>query len=102
MPTRKFHELFGRRLCIIAALVLLFCFLTYMKLVRDAFGQTAANQILKSVASIHRSSITQEDFEFRSGGVEFAILLPCLGLSSGLNIAERLREVLQMGTLTPP
>jgi len=72
-------------------LTLLILNVDHMKSVNDTFGHAAGNEVLKLVATILRSSIGHEDFAFRCGGDEFAVLLPGKDLKVGLDIAEHIR-----------
>jgi len=65
-----------------------------LKLVNAISGHVAGNRVLESVADIVRSSVRLNDFVFRSGGDEFVVVLPEIGLEPALHIGENIREMI--------
>ena len=61
------------------------------KQVNDRHGHQAGDEILKSIATIARESISRGDFLARYGGDEFAVILPHTRLADAIAVAERLR-----------
>lgn len=63
----------------------------HFKLFNDTWGHQQGDSVLKSVASIIKSSIRNHDIPARYGGEEFAIILPETKLEDAVSIADRLR-----------
>lgn len=63
-----------------------------LKLVNDAFGHSEGDKLLKRIADIMRSVCRKEDILARTGGDEFAILLPQVGADGAELIVKRIRE----------
>jgi diguanylate cyclase (GGDEF)-like protein/PAS domain S-box-containing protein len=61
------------------------------KRINDSFGHSIGDHVLKTVATLMESSVREEDYCFRFGGDEFAMLLPLTSLLSAYKVAERLR-----------
>ena len=61
------------------------------KHVNDTYGHDVGDQVIKSLAQIMRESSRNHDVLCRTGGDEFAILLPRVDFDVATRIAERLR-----------
>jgi diguanylate cyclase (GGDEF)-like protein len=61
----------------------------------DAFGHTAGDLILKSVAEVLRAAVTPGGLIARYGGEEFAALLPRVSRAQASQIAERIRSLME-------
>ncbi|VVN81559.1 hypothetical protein PS726_01130 [Pseudomonas fluorescens] len=78
----------------------------HFKRVNDTFGHDAGDVALKEVADIIKQNSRADDLACRSGGEEFALILPDTPLDTAWAIAERIREhiaqteVPQVGKLT--
>ncbi|MFJ4542874.1 diguanylate cyclase [Pseudomonas sp. NPDC088885] len=78
----------------------------HFKRVNDTFGHDAGDVALRSVADILKQNLRSGDWACRSGGEEFALILPDTPLDTARMIAERVRahleetEVPQVGKLT--
>jgi len=78
----------------------------HFKKVNDTFGHDAGDVALKEVAGILKQNSRTGDLACRSGGEEFALILPDTPLDTARVIAERIREhiaqteVPQVGKLT--
>jgi diguanylate cyclase (GGDEF)-like protein len=62
------------------------------KRVNDIYGHHAGDEVLVAVADRLREGLRTYDIASRYGGEEFAIVLPDTTLSTGLEVAERLRK----------
>jgi diguanylate cyclase (GGDEF)-like protein len=60
------------------------------KLLNDALGHAAGDDLLKAIGQLIRSTIRGEDVGFRCGGDEFVVLLPGSTAESGQALADRL------------
>lgn len=78
----------------------------HFKRVNDTFGHDVGDIALKSVADILKQNSRSGDLACRSGGEEFALILPDASLETARMIAQRIRvhleetEVPQVGRLT--
>jgi diguanylate cyclase (GGDEF)-like protein len=68
--------------------------LDHFKQVNDQRGHAVGDQILANVGAVLRSTLRTQDFAGRSGGEEFAILLPETPIPAALGIAERVRTAI--------
>ncbi|MCL2600261.1 MAG: diguanylate cyclase [Treponema sp.] len=65
----------------------------HFKAFNDKYGHLGGDLCLKAVAGIFKDTVTRgEDFVFRWGGEEFAILLPGFPLEDAAGVAENVRH----------
>lgn len=69
--------------------------LDHFKQVNDTFGHEIGNLALSHVARLITQSLRKLDIPCRYGGEEFAVILPDTALPAGVQVAERLREVIE-------
>jgi two-component system, cell cycle response regulator len=67
----------------------------FFKKVNDSFGHLAGDSVLKQLASVLKARIRREDIMARYGGEEFAIILPEIGISNALTLAEKVRKLVE-------
>lgn len=66
------------------------------KLINDQYGHLKGDEVLKYIAKLITGGTTIEsNFCFRWGGEEFLIILPEIDLVKAIEIAERLRKILE-------
>jgi diguanylate cyclase (GGDEF)-like protein len=65
----------------------------YFKQCNDSFGHDAGDQVLIHIAAAMKSLLRTSDRVGRTGGEEFLLVVPDLGLTEATAIAERLRQV---------
>jgi diguanylate cyclase (GGDEF)-like protein len=65
------------------------------KRLNDEFGHLLGDEVLRQVSSIFSDHLRKIDVVCRYGGEEFAILLPETGAQSALQVAEKLRQLIQ-------
>lgn len=82
------------------ATVLIIADLDHFKAINDTWGHDLGNRALKHTASLVRQAIRKLDIPCRYGGEEFAIILPSTELLIGLQVAERLRGLLEQTPLS--
>jgi diguanylate cyclase (GGDEF)-like protein/PAS domain S-box-containing protein len=73
-------------------LAVLMCDIDHFKMVNDAHGHPAGDQVLRELADCFRKSTRGIDVVGRYGGEEFVLLLPETLLPEAIQIAERFRE----------
>lgn len=64
----------------------------HFKKVNDTWGHAAGDEVLRAVAAALQDCVRPMDLVARTGGEEFAIILPNCGAAFGLAVAERVRE----------
>lgn len=74
--------------------------LDYFKQVNDTYGHATGDKVLQQVAELLKTSIRNVDFVARLGGEEFVLVLVQMDYSSGLALADRVREILAQQTFT--
>jgi diguanylate cyclase (GGDEF)-like protein len=82
------------------------CDIDYFKKVNDAYGHSAGDYVLKTVAELIKANLRKTSYLFRMGGEEFLILAPETDLEGACIMAERMRKVIEdyrfevVGTVT--
>lgn len=71
----------------------------HFKSFNDRWGHEAGNKALCHLSNIIMQSLRKLDFACRFGGEEFAIILPNTDLRQAINVAERLRECLELSSI---
>jgi diguanylate cyclase (GGDEF)-like protein len=66
--------------------------LDHFKRINDQFGHAAGDEVLRRLAMVFRREVSAGDFLARYGGEEFVALCPNRGLTSALDLAERIRQ----------
>jgi diguanylate cyclase (GGDEF)-like protein len=69
------------------------------KRVNDTYGHAAGDTALRSFAAIVHSNSRDVDLPVRLGGEEFAVLLPDTDLEGAAQLAERIRESLEVASI---
>jgi diguanylate cyclase (GGDEF)-like protein len=67
----------------------------HFKKFNDQWGHELGNHALVHIASLVKVAVRKLDFPCRFGGEEFVILLPNTDLRQAVNVAERLREMIE-------
>lgn len=65
-----------------------------LKIINDALGHQAGDELIQVVAAVCRSELRQNDIACRFGGDEFVIVLPNTGPEQALQFAQRLHQLL--------
>jgi two-component system, cell cycle response regulator len=64
--------------------------------VNDSFGHLAGDHVLKQLASLLRTQLRREDVLARYGGEEFAIALPEIDRNAAMQLAEKIRKLVEV------
>ena len=76
-------------------LSLLMLDIDFFKLVNDSYGHQTGDMVLKSIAELIKSIVRDFDICARIGGEEFVILLPETNKDKALEVAERIRVLIE-------
>ncbi len=69
--------------------------LDHFKGINDAFGHVAGDSVLRQVAIAIKARLRAQDIFARSGGQEFAVLLPEVPLGGARVTAEKIRRIVE-------
>ena len=69
--------------------------LDHFKRINDSYGHLAGDKVLKIIASQLRKNLRPTDFIARFGGEEFVLLMPDTPMSTGLQLAEKMRAAVE-------
>jgi len=76
--------------------------LDHFKRINDTHGHAVGDAVLRSIGEVLRAELRALDLAGRLGGEEFAVLLPETPLTTGKDIAERLRQITEASTVLLP
>ena len=82
------------------ALSLLLLDIDHFKKVNDTYGHLAGDAVLANLSQVLLRAVRNEDVVARFGGEEFAIILRAIGVEPGLQMAERLRRLVEQTAAT--
>ena len=77
------------------ALTIIMLDIDHFKKLNDEFGHLLGDEVLKQVSNIFRNQLRRLDFICRYGGEEFAIILPETGGEDALNVADKVRRMVE-------
>jgi two-component system, cell cycle response regulator len=81
------------------SLSLLLLDIDHFKKVNDTHGHLAGDAVLVHLAQILAKAVRNEDVVARFGGEEFAIILRAIGIEPAVQMAERLRRLVDAATV---
>ena len=65
------------------------------KKINDSYGHLAGDHVLKQLAGVIKGRIRREDILSRYGGEEFSIILPEIDNSNAMQLAEKIRAIIE-------
>jgi diguanylate cyclase len=68
----------------------------HFKKVNDEYGHGFGDQVLKILAEICQNTVRGSDIVGRLGGEEFTVILPYTALSGAVELAERLKQEVEI------
>lgn len=69
----------------------------YFKQLNDRYGHLYGDEVLKRIGSLLQQALrVKDDFAARFGGEEFVILLPATPETAAIQVAERLRKMVEL------
>jgi two-component system cell cycle response regulator len=77
------------------ALSLIVFDIDFFKRVNDSFGHLAGDNLLRNISAAVKPRLRREDIFARTGGEEFAVILPEVGLVGARTTAEKIRGIIQ-------
>ncbi len=72
----------------------------FFKRINDSWGHEVGNRALVHIAQLMRQSVRKFDIPCRYGGEEFGIILPGTDLAGSMELAERMRKIIEASPLT--
>jgi diguanylate cyclase (GGDEF)-like protein len=101
LNARGFRRRLGQELAQAARagepLSVMLCDLDGLKAINDTYGHDAGDRALRSVGDIIRRCVRLMDSSARTGGDEFAVILPSAGYDEALVLGERIRRRVALG-----
>lgn len=82
-------------------LAAIFLDIDHFKVINDTFGHLIGDLVLKELADRLKENLRKIDLLGRYGGEEFVIILPETDTECALDVAERLRKVVEQTPFTP-
>ena len=71
----------------------------FFKRVNDTFGHLAGDHLLRHIASIVKPRLRRDDIFARTGGEEFAVILPEIAIEGARITAEKVRRIVETSQL---
>lgn len=93
----QYSELWKRAMVTGTALSLVIVDVDYFKQLNDRYGHLYGDEVLKRIGSLLQQALrVKDDFAARFGGEEFVILLPGTYETAAVQVAERLRKMVEL------
>jgi diguanylate cyclase (GGDEF)-like protein len=83
-----------------AALSVVLVDIDHFKKINDTYGHLVGDAVLRSTAATMKQAIRTEDLLARYGGEEFVVVARGVDVRSGLQLAERLRIIVERSPMT--
>jgi diguanylate cyclase (GGDEF)-like protein len=99
---RRFEEYWRESYTQSSPLSLILIDLDNFKRINDIYGHLYGDHVLKRIAHLLLEGLRiKDDFAARFGGEEFVILLPSTGQNAAIQVAERIRTLIEVAGLPP-
>jgi diguanylate cyclase (GGDEF)-like protein len=93
----QYGDLWKRSLVEGTALSVIIVDVDYFKQLNDRYGHLYGDEVLKRIGSLLQQALrVKDDFAARFGGEEFVILLPATHETAAIQVAERLRKMVEL------
>jgi diguanylate cyclase (GGDEF)-like protein len=92
---RQLRHEFGRWRRYRHPLTLIMADIDHFKDINDRYGHQTGDRVLRQVARALCAAVRECDFVARYGGEEFSVILPQTELAASLNLARRLKQVVE-------
>lgn len=93
----QYVELWRRTLKCNTALSVIVVDVDNFKQLNDRYGHLYGDEVLKRIGSLLQQALrAKDDFAARFGGEEFVILLPSTRVTAAIQVAERLRKMVEL------
>ncbi len=79
---------------------MIMCDLDYFKKVNDTYGHLAGDKVLVQTARLIKNVLREGDVVIRYGGEEFLLLLPGASLENTLEVANKIRRIIEENPAT--
>ena len=76
-------------------LAMLMIDIDFFKKVNDTFGHLAGDTVIKEISKIFKNNLRSSDIVGRYGGEEFLVLLSETDIDNSINIAEKIRKIIE-------
>jgi two-component system cell cycle response regulator len=70
----------------------------HFKKINDAYGHLAGDAVLRQLGALVRGRVRRDDIPARTGGEEFAVILPEVGREGAAALADKLRRSVEEAT----
>ncbi|HJL16583.1 MAG TPA: GGDEF domain-containing protein [Sandaracinaceae bacterium LLY-WYZ-13_1] len=67
----------------------------HFKRINDTYGHLAGDSVLRQLGALVRNRVRRDDVPARTGGEEFSVIVPEVGHTGALNLAEKLRAAVE-------
>lgn len=93
----QYADLWKKTLIEGSALSVIIVDVDYFKHLNDRYGHLYGDEVLKRIGSLLQQALrVKDDFAARFGGEEFVILLPATHETAAIQVAERLRKMVEL------
>lgn len=65
----------------------------HFKQINDRYGHLAGDAVLRQLGTLVKNRVRRDDIVARTGGEEFAVLTPEVGLQGAIDLAQKLRTI---------
>ncbi len=72
----------------------------HFKRINDTYGHLAGDAVLRQLGRLVSSHVRRDDVVARTGGEEFAVILPETGIDAARSFAEKLRQLVERTAFT--